>query len=213
MSRFRKIISQILFYATLLLIVAATVFFVLQKRSGQPLFLFDRTLLWVQTGSMQPTIAARSYILVERSPERELTVGDVIVFLCRDSSSPVCGQYVTHRIVEQTAEGYKTKGDSPASFVDPWTVSPSDILGVYERNLPCMTAMGRVFSTPAGMVIVFAIFFAVCGFLVVPSVVATLKREEKAALSDEEFDELVQKELRRLEEEGHAPQENIGSGK
>lgn len=44
-------------------------------------------------------------------------------------------------------------------------MQPGDILAVYERNLPAMTALGRLFSTPMGMVVVFALFFAVCGFV------------------------------------------------
>ena len=52
MDKCKKILSQILFYGALLLIVAASLFFFLQKKSGQTLFLFDRTLLWVETASM-----------------------------------------------------------------------------------------------------------------------------------------------------------------
>lgn len=209
MDRCKKIISQVLFYLVLLLIVSATVFFILQKRSAKPLFLFDRCLLWVQTGSMQPTIPEKSYILVQNTDGAEPQVGDVIVFLCRDSTSPVYGSYVTHRIVERTDQGYKTQGDSPLSHVDPWTVSVGDILGIYERNLPVMTVMGRVFSTPMGMVIVFALFFAVCGFVCIPTFVKTLQKEPE--LSDEEFNDLVQQELRRLEEEGLSPRDDLGS--
>ena len=67
MKKCGKILSQVLFYAGLLLIVAASAFFLLQKRSGQPMFFFDRCLLWVQTGSMQPTIPEKSYILAEKA--------------------------------------------------------------------------------------------------------------------------------------------------
>ena len=85
------------------------------------------------------------------------------------------GSYITHRITEQTPEGYKTCGDSPLSLPDPWTVQPEDIVAVYEKNLPLMTALGRLFSTPMGMVLVFALFFAVCGFVFIPAVVKTLR--------------------------------------
>lgn len=209
MNRCKKIISQVLFYLVLLLIVVATVFFILQKRSGKPLFLFDRCIMWVQTGSMQPTIPEKSYILVKNTRGAEPQVGDVIVFLCRDNTSPVYGSYVTHRVVEQTDQGYKTQGDSPLSYVDPWTVSAGDILGIYQRNLPAMTVMGRIFSTPMGMVIVFALFFAVCGFVCIPTFVKTLQKEPE--LTAEELDDLVQQELHRLEKEGLSPHDDLGS--
>lgn len=41
----------------------------------------------------------------------------------------------------------------------------------------------------------------------------TLKTEPEAQLTGEEFDALVQKELRRLEEEGLDPRDEIGRGK
>lgn len=209
MDRCKNIISRVLFYLVLLLIVAATFFFLLQKRSGRPMLVLDRCILWVQTGSMQPTIPEKSYILVKSTGDAEPQVGDVIVFLCRDSTSPVYGSYVTHRVVEQTPQGYKTRGDSPLSYEDPWTVSAEDILGIYQRNLPVMTVMGRIFSTPMGMVIVFALFFAVCGFVCIPTFVKTLQKEPE--LTAQEFDDLVQQELRRLEEEGLSPHDDLGS--
>lgn len=124
------------------------------------MFFFDRCLLWVQTGSMQPTIPEKSYILAEKAQGTQVQVGDVIVFLCRDTTSPVYGNYVAHRVVQRDGDGYKTKGDSPLAQVDPWTVERADILAVYQKNLPAMTALGRLFATPMGMVAVLALF---CG--------------------------------------------------
>lgn len=116
MDKCKKILSQILFYGALLLIVAASLFFFLQKKSGQTLFLFDRTFLWVETASMQPTIPEKSYILAKSTSAEAVQVGDVIVFVCRDTGSAVYGSYITHRITEQTPEGYKTCGDSPVAL-------------------------------------------------------------------------------------------------
>lgn len=209
MKKCKKILSQIVFYGALLLIVAASVFFFLQKKSGQPMFFFGRCILWVETGSMQPTIPERSYILT-RSAGEEVRVGDVIVFLCRDESAAVYGSYVTHRVTAQTPAGYQTQGDSPLSLPDPWTVQPGDILAVYERNLPVMTALGRLFSTPMGMVAVFALFFAMCGFVFIPSVVETVRKDEPVELTAEEMDDLVKKEVERLEKEGISPDAESG---
>ena len=208
MDKCKKILSQILFYGALLLIVAASLLFFLQKKSGQTLFLFDRTLLWVETASMQPTIPEKSYILAKSTSTEAAQVGDVIVFVCRDTGSAVYGSYITHRITEQTPEGYKTCGDSPLSLPDPWTVQPEDIVAVYEKNLPLMTALGRLFSTPMGMVLVFALFFAVCGFVFIPTVVKTLQEQDENTLTEEEFHRLVAREVRRLEEQGLTPEEN-----
>ena len=70
-----------LFYVGLLLIVAASAFFLRQKRSGQPMFFFDRACC----GSRQEHAAhypEKSYILAEKAQGTQVQVGDVIVFLC-----------------------------------------------------------------------------------------------------------------------------------
>ncbi len=210
MKKCQKIFSYIVFYGALLLIVAASVFFFLQKKSGQPIFFLGRSFMWVETGSMQPTIPEKSYILTREMEDADPQVGDIIVFLCRDSSSEIYGSYVTHRITAQADGGYKTKGDSPLSMEDPWTVDRADILAVYQRNLQAMTALGRLFSTPMGMVAVFALFFAVCGFVFIPSAVETIHQDEPVELTAEEVDDLVKKEVERLEKEGFSPQKDRG---
>lgn len=169
MDKCKKILSQILFYGALLLIVAASLLFFLQKKSGQTLFLFDRTLLWVETASMQPTIPEKSYILAKSTSAEAVQVGDVIVFVCRDTGSAVYGSYITHRITEQTPEGYKTCGDSPLSLPDPWTVQPEDIVAVYEKNLPLMTALGQALFHAYGHGAGVCPVFAVCGFVFIPT--------------------------------------------
>ena len=167
--------------------------------------------LAVATGSMEPSVSVGDAVVVCRTDPDRLQVGDVIVFVCRDTGSAVYGSYITHRITEQTPEGYKTCGDSPLSLPDPWTVQPEDIVAVYEKNLPLMTALGRLFSTPMGMVLVFALFFAVCGFVFIPAVVKTLQEQDEDTLTEEEFHRLVAREVRRLEEQGLTPEENRGN--
>ena len=81
-------------------------------------------------------------------------------------------------------------------------------MAVYEKNLPLMTVLGRLFSTPMGMVLVFALFFAVCGFVFIPTVVKTLQEQDEDTLTEEEFHRLVAREVRRLEEQGLTPEEN-----
>ena len=141
-----------------LLLLALLVNAFLSKREGKPAFLFGYSLLWVQTESMEPTISARSYILVHASDGRDLPDGTVITYISRDESSPVCGSLVTHRILSHDAAGYHTKGDHTASHPDPVPVVPSDIVAVYVTNLPVLSVLGRIFASPVGLILTLAFF-------------------------------------------------------
>jgi len=73
----------------------------------------------VGSPSMANLAPPGSLVVFARSPEYH--VGDVIMFKVKDF-------WVMHRIVEETPEGFHTKGDMN-SFVDPWVVPPSAVQG------------------------------------------------------------------------------------
>lgn len=203
--RVRAVISQVVFYVLLALIVLAAVFLVVRGRQSRPTFMFGRTFLWVETGSMKPTIDERSYVLVKEADGSPVEVGDVIVFPCPDPESPIYGSLIIHRVVEVSADGYRTKGDNDKSFVDSWVVAPGDVVAVWERNLGVMTFIGRLFSSPLGFVMLCALFLAMCSFVYIPSIVRTLREDaekQSAADRDAEIERRVKAEVERLEKEG-----------
>ena len=195
-----KILSQCIFYIALVLILLIAVFLFVRGKKQEPTFVFGRSFLWVETGSMSPTIEEKSYILVERSDGTGLQVGDVIVFVCRDASQPVYGSLITHRITEVTDGGYRTKGDNVLSTEDPWTVAPGDVVAVYRRGLGFLTVIARVFSSPVGLILIAVLFFGLCGFLYIPSMVKTYREEEQKE-KDEELARRVAEEVARMERE------------
>lgn len=195
-----KILSQCIFYIALVLILLIAVFLFVRGKKQEPTFVFGRSFLWVETGSMSPTIEEKSYILVERSDGTGLRVGDVIVFVCRDASQPVYGSLITHRITEVTDGGYRTKGDNVLSTEDPWTVAPGDVVAVYRRGLGFLTVIARVFSSPVGLILIAVLFFGLCGFLYIPCMVKTYREEEQKE-KDEELARRVAEEVARMERE------------
>ena len=195
-----KILSQCIFYIALVLILLIAVFLFVRGKKQEPTFIFGHSFLWVETGSMSPTIEEKSYILVKRSDGTGLQVGDVIVFVCRDASQPVYGSLITHRITEVTDEGYRTKGDNILSAEDPWTVAPGDVVAVYRRGLGFLTVIARVFSSPVGLILIAVLFFGLCGFLYIPSMVKTYREEEQKE-RDEELARRVAEEVARMERE------------
>lgn len=90
-------------------------------KQSRPTFVFDRTFLWVETESVEPTIDGRSYVMVKRYKGEKIGVGDIIVFECPDESSPIYGSLIIHRVIDVTDEGYRTKGDNEKSLADTWT--------------------------------------------------------------------------------------------
>lgn len=188
-----KIVDVIFWIVMALVAVALLCVVFLGKQSDRPTFLFGKTMLWVETESMDPTIEAKSYISVRQTDGKNLKVGDIITFVCRDQTQPTYGKLITHRIHEVTADGYKTKGDNKLSNVDPWTVATDDVVAVYDNNLPFMTFVGRVFSSWVGLMIIGLVFVLTMGFVYVPDLIAAVKSE-----NEESADQIKQREIERL---------------
>lgn len=191
-----------LLFALLLLLLLVTSF--LSKKEGKPTFVFGYALLWVKTESMEPTISARSYILVRASDGKDLSEGTIVTYLSRDASSPVYGSLVTHRILSVEAGGYRTGGDHALAHPDPTLVTPEDISAVYVADLPVLSAVGRVFTSPVGLILILAFFLFTTTFLYIPDIIGALKEGKDGSTTDAEKEKEIQKrieeEIKRLEE-------------
>lgn len=196
----KKLFRNIVFFVIVALILAAAFAMIINARKNKtPAFVFGKAFLWVETGSMKPAIDERSYILVTKYDGGEIKKDDVIIFVCKDSSSPVYNALVAHRVERVTEDGFKTKGDANPS-VDAWTVKKEDIVAVYNKNLPVMTFLGRIFSSGAGLIIVIAFSLSACAFVYVPDLikaVGELCEEEK----EKQISLRVKEEVARLERE------------
>ena len=191
----KKTVLNVCVAVIVALMVLTLIIVLLNKDRDKPLFIGGKALLWVKTGSIEPTIEEKSYITVKKY-NGGATVGDVIVFICKDVNSAAYGSLITHRVTAVTEEGYKTKGDN--SFPDTWTVKEEDIVAVYSNNMPVLTVAGRVFSSPAGIILIAVLFFGSTAFLYIPDIINALKDEdkekaEKERLINEKIAEEVQK--------------------
>lgn len=194
-SKIKKIFGIVILVLIVALVLIAITVGILNKKKNRPTFIFGKAMLWVETGSMEPTISARSFILVERSNGEWLEQGDVIVFVCTDKNSAVYGSLITHRITDVTAEGFKTKGDN--SNPDTWTVKKEDVVAVYKKNAKIFTYFGRLFSTSAGLILIFVLFFGSCVFIYIPEIIGALKSEEQND-KDKEIEKRVEEEVKKL---------------
>lgn len=200
-----KVFQTALFVVIIVLILTAVFFMVMNRaKNNRPKFVFGKAILWVETGSMKPEIDGRSYILVSSADKKDVKVGDVIVFVCKDKSLPVYNALVTHRVIEVTEAGYITKGDNnPAA--DSLAVAKDDIVAIYDKNLPVCTFFGRIFSSGVGLIIIVAFTLFACAFIYIPDLVKAVK-DIKTENKEEEIDRRVKEEVKRLEREYNGKQ-------
>ena len=175
-------------------------FFILSKVNTSPVFVFNKTTMWVMTESMDPTIPPKTYILVEKVSADEVEVGDVVVFISEDPT--IYGQYNTHRVIEKDGDKFVTKGDNPKSPVDKYPATAQTIVGRYVRTMPVMTFMGRVVMTPVGFAALIVVFMVSITFCVIPDLKQALadKNKEDEEVREREKRRLIEEEIRRLKE-------------
>lgn len=190
------IILAVVIVAAVLLAIATSL---INRTRNRPTFFFGHSMLWVETGSMEPAIPARSYILVKQADGESIEEGTIITFLCNDPTSAVYGRLITHRVIEKTTDGYKTQGDN--SNPDRWTVAQEDIFAVYVENLPIMTVCGRIFASPMGLVLILAVFLGSCVFLYIPDVIRAFRDESKIeAEKEKEIARRVEEEVKKMQQ-------------
>ena len=77
------------------------------------------------TGSMEPTLSPRDWLIYRQLPFGLVRPGDVISFRCPEDARPV-----THRVVRRLGDGrLATKGDGNPDE-DPWLVGPDEYRGM-----------------------------------------------------------------------------------
>lgn len=187
-----KIISDVLFGLIAAFVLALVVISFVEKKTDKSIF--GKRVVWVMTESMEDTIPAQSYILVKDVGDNKINVGDVIMFISRDPE--IYGANNTHRVIDINDQGeFITKGDHNR-YKDEYTVKLEDVQGIYERNLPFLTFIGRLYATPVGYVVTLVLVSGLVGAWFVVDY-----KEKKKIKKQELMDEMVAEEVKRLEEE------------
>ena len=176
--------------------------FILTKITGKPIFVGDKTTMWVMTQSMSPTIAPKTYILVERITADDVEVGDIVVF---ESTDPrISGHYNTHRVIKIDGDTFVTKGDNNPGDDGKYSAQADKIIGRYVRTLPVMTFLARLVLSTAGFITIMVIFVLATVLCVLPDLKSFFKEKDKEneEAKQREKNRLVQEELARIEQEG-----------
>ncbi len=94
-----------------------------ERRTGKPFFFMGYKPVLILSESMEPTYPKGAIVLV-RKQKRAAEPGDVVMFSPEEGS----GNYVIHRIVGESEEGFITRGDHN-NTEDRDTVAPEQIYG------------------------------------------------------------------------------------
>ena len=160
------------------------------------------------TPSMEPTIPERSYILVEKADPDSIIVGDVIMFRSEDPA--LNGANNTHRVVEisEDKKSFTTKGDAN-TVADSEPAKAENVIGVYVKNLPVLSAVGRFLFSGIGMIITMTLIFVIIMIIYLPDIIRAT-REKSNQLEEKrqaQIADLVRAEVERLKRENTAEPE------
>ncbi|MBR5922217.1 MAG: signal peptidase I [Clostridia bacterium] len=197
--KIRKILTVVTYVivALMILFVSIILYF---KISGKPFWVFDRTLMWVKTGSMEPTIPAKSYILVKKVDGNDVEEGDIITF----ESPTLGGQLNTHRVNRVLDDGrLETLGDNNNGAVDK-PITRNLVIAKYCRNLPVLSFFGRIFTTPIGITVTILVVVVIMVLLYFEDISALFNASSKKkaeAEKQQKIDELIKAEIDKLKAE------------
>lgn len=120
-------LSSIIYY--LVITVFIVVLSILISSKSQTAFnIVGYRAYTVLSGSMEPTYYPGDLVIVKNKNRVDLEENDVITFI--DDN-----EIVTHRIIEKTTEGYKTKGDNN-NVEDSTILTDSNIIGEVAFKIP-----------------------------------------------------------------------------
>jgi signal peptidase len=100
----------------------------------------------VLSGSMEPEFYPGDMVITKHKSKTDIKVNDIVTY--RDND----GIIITHRIIEETPEGYITKGDNN-NTQDIYHVSEDKVIGIYKFRIPGLGRISMFMSTTPGLII------------------------------------------------------------
>lgn len=110
----------------------------------------------VLSGSMEPEFYPGDLVITKHKNKADIQVGDIVTY--RDNE----GVTITHRIMEETPQGYITKGDNN-NVEDADILTKDNIIGEVAFSLPKLGFAMEFLSKPA---IIAVEMFLLAGFIV-----------------------------------------------
>lgn len=192
-------------YGLLAFFACLLVYSVILKAQNKPAFTFGKSIIWIVTDSMDNTIPANTFIMIEEVDTCDIHEGDIITFYSDDPD--IQGKLNTHRVVTVLPEtgDFETKGDN-AKEIDETPAAAKKVIGRYVRNLSFLTAIGRVMVTGYGVAVIIAVFISLFGLMLLPELIAFIKNKMRTSTESKDalIEEAIRQEVLRLQAEHDA---------
>ena len=201
-KKIKKIAVAVILSAAGIVVALTLIAAIVSRVQNKPAFIFGYSLMWVRTGSMEPAIEEKSFILVKDYNGQNLADGDVITYVCDDKNSRVYGALITHRIIGSFEGGYITQGDASAGTEN---VKKENVIAFYVKNLPVLTFFGRLYASPAGLIALISLFVCSCAFVYVPDIVSAFKGDATESEKQKIIDERVKEGVEKLKAQSEKP--------
>ena len=128
----------------------------------------------VFTGSMEPAIPVGSMVVIKPADPETLKVGDIICFKIESESATT----VTHRIINMTSEGFRTKGDANEE-PDQWIVRKENVIGKVIAVIPYIGYLGYFVRTPIGFILLIVIPASIIIIMEIRNIIKELKKKTR----------------------------------
>lgn len=198
-NKYKKIIKVVT--ATITAVITALVCYmllcnVIAVREEKPVSYFGYSYSYVPTKSMEPTIKAGDSIIFTKVKYDDLKVGDIIIYKSKEGDTK--GLYIVHRIIEQTDEGFITKGDNNQS-ADSEIITADMLIGKYKKTFNFLN-IGKIALKKNLIYLILIIFFVV--IILFEAVNIYLSKQKKNLNDINKKNELLKEEvLKEMKEE------------
>jgi len=204
----KKRIAQVITLLTIGFFVIAFLIMVIGTiaiKQNEPLFIFNRAITAIPSGSMQGNLEDSLEIgdlaIIKKGSYEEVEIGDIIVF-----QQTITDQYeflIIHRVVDKTQEGYVTKGDAN-NAIDKGYVTEDNYQGIYISKITWLRPIVRNITSNLGRSIIFAsIILCLLIFLIfelthLVKMISDKQKEDIKRKSHGEIERLKQQEVEKI---------------
>lgn len=171
MKKFWSILGSIFLAISIIILIFCIYIAVKSKQTGEDIYILGYKPYIISTGSMEPTLKVRGFVLIKEVPYEEIKKDDIISFVPEE-----IGQSVCHKVVEVTDEGFITKGDNNFTN-DIGTITKEEYKGklVFYSNI---YANAYYAITEGNPVIVIGLFiFFIIGIVLAVLAIKVLRKE------------------------------------
>ena len=201
----KTIIEYSLSFLCLFLCLYITIEVIRANTEGRPPRIFNISVSYVPTASMEPTINSNDYVMFVGADFNSVAVNDIIVY-----KSNTENKYIIHRVIEKYEDYLITQGDNNP-IPDSEKITPDMVYGRYVMTLGLMST---IFSGGISQNIIFIILVVIFVIMIIMQMVSIviknktekLKNDieaEKEQLREELKKEILEEELRKIKEQNN----------